>query len=204
MEMLHWKGRSCLFSLGDSGYIQLRLNAVHHFSNPQTHAFNTPYQLSVVPPKILRLNRLFGGKQLSDSPNDSNVASHQVRHGDVFIFATDGVWDNLSPTDILKIVSRQMSGFQAWIAGDKGTTVSETLHKLTQEGGIPKQHENTLQTLLAVNIVEEAKAASVDTRRDGPFAKEVQRHYPQENYHGGKVDDICVVVAVVVRNTEKP
>lgn len=116
------------------------------------------------------------------------------------MFATDGVWDNLSTTDIMKIVSRQMNGFHAWVAGEKGTTVSENLHELTREGGIPKHHENTLQTLLAVNIVGEAKAASMDTRRDGPFAKEVQRHYPQENYHGGKVDDICVVVAIVVEN----
>ncbi len=191
---------SCVLSLGDSGYIQLRLNAVHHFSNPQTHAFNTPYQLSVVPPKILRLNRLFGGKQLSDSPCDSNNMNHSVRHGDVLMFATDGVWDNLSTTEILKIVSRQMTSFRAWVTGADGTTVSKKLHQLTQEGGIPRQHEDTLQTLLAVHIVREAKAASMNTKRDGPFAKEVQKHYPLEDYHGGKVDDICVIVAIVVQN----
>jgi len=149
---------------------------------------------------MLRLNRLFGGKQLSDSPSDSNNVNHSVRHGDVFMFATDGVWDNLTTADILKIVSHQTTSFQAWVTGEKGTTVSENLHQLTQEGGIPKRHENTLQTFLAVNIVGEAKAASMDTRRDGPFAKEVQRYYPQESYHGGKVDDICVVVAIVVQN----
>ena len=153
-----------------------------------------------MPPKILRLNRLFGGHQLNDSPKESNISNHQVRHGDVFIFATDGVWDNLTTADILKIVSRHMNGFQAWEAGEKGTVVSEKLLQLTQEGGIPKQHENTLQTLLAVNIVGEAKAASMDSRRDGPFAKEVKRHYPQENYHGGKVDDICVIVAIIVQD----
>ena len=125
-----------------------------------------------------------------------------MRHGDVLVFATDGVWDNLSRPDMLKIVSRQMTGFQAWVAGEKGITVAETIHDLTQEGGIPKQHENTLQMLLAVNIVGEAKMASVDTKRDGPFAKEVQRVYPHENYHGGKVDDICVIVAIVVENVE--
>ena len=155
-----------------------------------------------MPPKILALSRLLGGKQLNDSPADSDDTAHQVRHGDILIFATDGVWDNLSQLELLKIASRQMTGFQAWVTGDNGTEVSDALYELTQEGGIPKQHENTLQTLLAVNIVGEAKAASLNTRRDGPFAKEVQRHYPDENYHGGKVDDICVVVAVVVR-TEK-
>lgn len=126
--------------------------------------------------------------------------NHSVRHGDVLMFATDGVWDNLSTTEILKIVSRQMTGFRAWVTGVDGTTVSKKLHQLTQEGGIPRQHEDTLQTLLAVHIVREAKAASMNTKRDGPFAKEVQKHYPLEDYHGGKVDDICVIVAIVVQN----
>ena len=187
-------------SLGDSGFIQFRLNAVHHFSKPQTHAFNTPFQLSVIPPKILALSRAFGGGQLSDIPEDSNDTSHEVRHGDVLLFATDGVWDNLSARELLKLVSRQMTGFHAWKTGDGGTYVSKRIHDLTQDGGVPKQYEDTLQTLLAVNVVEETKAASTNTQRDGPFAKEVQKLYPQENFHGGKVDDICVIVAIVVQD----
>lgn len=191
-------------SLGDSGFIHIRLNAIHFFSNPQTHAFNTPFQLSIVPPRMLALSRLFGGQQLHDSPRDSNYSDHQVRHGDVLIFATDGVWDNLSSVELLKIVSRQMLGFQAWATGDNGTIVTDRLAHLTTTDGIPrKTHENTLQTLLAVNVVGEAKRASENTRRDGPFAKEVKRFYPHETYHGGKVDDICVVVAVVVDTQRK-
>jgi protein phosphatase PTC7 len=42
-----------------------------------------------------------------------------------------------------------------------------------------------------------AKQASVNTKRDGPFAKEVKKYYPHEGWHGGKVDDICVVIAIV-------
>ena len=154
----------------------------------------------MIPPKILALSRLFGGKQLSDSPKDSNDTSHELRHGDVLIFATDGVWDNLSTRELLKIVSRQMIRFDAWNTDEKGTTVSERIQNLIQTGGIPQQYENTLQTLLAVKVVGEAKAASMNTQRDGPFAKEVQKLYPHENYHGGKVDDICVIVAIVVQN----
>ena len=200
MAVIPWSRLTLSNSLGDSGFIHFRLNAVHHFSNPQTHAFNTPYQLSVVPPKILALSRLFGGKQLNDSPEDSNDSSHEVRHGDVLIFATDGIWDNLSTRDMLKIVSGQMTGFHAWETGEKGTIVSERIHDLTREGGIAKQHENTLQTLLAVNVIGEAKAASMNSKRDGPFAKEVQKFYPHEDFHGGKVDDLCVIVAIAVQN----
>lgn len=135
---------------------------------------------------------------MSDYPRDASVTDHQVRHGDVLVFATDGVWDNLSSVDLLRIVSRHMTSFQAWQVGEKGLEVSDHIRDLTTEGGIPKEHENTLQTLLAVTITGEAKMASLNTKRDGPFAREVKRFYPGEDYHGGKVDDICVVVAIVV------
>ena len=117
----------------------------------------------------------------------------------MLIFATDGVWDNLSQLEVLKIVSRTMTDSQAWVLSEdqNGISVSDTLSSLTT----PSRNANTaklLQTQLASHIVAEAKRASEDSRRDGPFAREVQRHYPGENYRGGKVDDICVVVAVVV------
>ncbi|KAL8806592.1 MAG: hypothetical protein Q9182_001239 [Xanthomendoza sp. 2 TL-2023] len=185
-------------NLGDSGFVQFRLNAVHHSSNPQTHAFNTPFQLSIIPPKILARSRIFGSMPFRDFPRDASVTSHEVRHGDVLLFATDGVWDNLSSNELLQIVGRYMAGFQAWQASEKGTMIGKELGVLTKKGGIPKEKESTLQTLLAVAITGEAKSASQNSRRDGPFAKEVQRFYPHEEFHGGKVDDICVVVAVVV------
>ncbi|KAL8772279.1 MAG: hypothetical protein Q9209_002491 [Squamulea sp. 1 TL-2023] len=189
-------------SLGDSGFAQFRLNAVHYDSNPQTHAFNTPYQLSIIPPKILARSRVFGSMPLRDFPRDASVTDHEVRHGDVLVFATDGVWDNLSSNELLQIVSRYMTGFQAWQASDQGTVIGKELGQLTEEGGIPKEKENSLQTLLAVAITGEAKAASQNPRRDGPFAKEVHKFYPHEDFHGGKVDDICVVVAIVVDAAE--
>ncbi|KAL8752107.1 MAG: hypothetical protein Q9184_005840 [Pyrenodesmia sp. 2 TL-2023] len=185
-------------NLGDSGFVQLRLNAVHYYSNPQTHAFNTPYQLSIIPPRILARSRIFGGMPLRDYPRDASVTSHVVRHGDVLVFATDGVWDNLSSSQVLKIVSDEMSKLQAWQTGDKGTSVGSQLEDLTKERKEPDQEDSLLQTRLAKVIARKAKAVSEDPRRDGPFAKEVQKFYPREDYHGGKVDDICVVVAVVI------
>lgn len=116
------------------------------------------------------------------------------------MFATDGVWDNLSSLDLLRIVSRQMQGFQAWEASKNGVAVSDMIHDLTRAGGTTKMQESTLQDLLAVHITEEAKIASLNTRADGPFAREVQKFYPHEDFHGGKVDDICVIVAIAVKD----
>ena len=110
------------------------------------------------------------------------------------------MWDNLSQLELLKIVSRRMTDEQAWVlSGDQnGISVSDSLATLTTPAGNTNAGTVLLQTNLASHIVAEAKSASEDSRRDGPFAREVQRHYPGEDYRGGKVDDICVVVAVVV------
>jgi len=187
-------------NLGDSGYVQLRLNAIHNYSEPQTHAFNTPYQLSVIPEKILAQAAAFGGMQLHDMPKDANVSQHSLRHGDVLVLASDGCWDNLSAQDILRIVSRLMIGARAWEHTEDGIKVSPRLHSLIEadDGSSGATEIQSLQTFLAVGITSEAKAASVNRKLDGPFAKEVQRYYPNEHWRGGKVDDICVVVAVVV------
>ena len=187
-------------NLGDSGFVQLRLNAVHSYSEPQTHAFNTPYQLSIVPKKVLARQAVFGGTQLCDFPKDANASQHDLRHGDVLVFASDGVWDNLSRQDILRIVSRIMIGSRAWVHTENGIEVGSSISKfiMTDDGKHGAEEElPSLQSFLAVGVTGEAKAASVNTKLDGPFAREVQREYPHENWRGGKVDDICVVVAVV-------
>lgn len=213
-------GRVELANLGDSGSVLLRLAAVHHYSIPQTHGFNTPYQLSVIPPRMRAQASVFGGSFLEDSPKDAAVTNVQMQHGDVLVLATDGVFDNLNNQDILKAVTSRMVLTGAWTATeDSGVGVSDTLSGLTVPGGLatafpppknsaapqPNEKENTalgstftLQSLLAASIAGEAKIASVDFRRDGPFAKEAQRYYPGDYYRGGKVDDICALVIVAV------
>ncbi|KAF5617866.1 PTC7-2C phosphatase [Fusarium tjaetaba] len=190
-------------NLGDSGFLQLRLNGVHTYSEPQTHAFNTPFQLSLVPPSVAARMAAFGGAQLSDLPRDADVTQHALRHGDILILATDGVLDNLFNQDILRIASRVLVSTGAWVMTDAGgVRVADSLEPLVE---FPEASEGkrtaTLQSALATEIVTAAKRASVNTKLDGPFAKEVHKYYPQENWHGGKVDDICVVVAVVNETT---
>lgn len=159
--------------------------------------------MSIIPPKILARSRALGGEPLSDYPSDASITSHQVRHGDVLIFATDGVWDNLSAQDLLKLVSRQMKDVQAWVLGERGLQVGDVLSNLTQRGsGTEKLGNDTLQTALAVSVTAEAKSASMNSFVDGPFAKEVQKFHPLDDYRGGKPDDICVVVVIVVEGSQ--
>lgn len=194
-------------NLGDSGFLQLRLNGINAYSEAQTHAFNTPYQLSLVPPSVAAKAAAFGGGQLSDLPRDADVSQHRLRHGDVLIFATDGVLDNLFNQDILRLASEVLVSSGAWVMTEAGgVRVADSLDALVTpaEAGSDKalakkkrDRATTLQSFLATTIVSAAKSASMNAKVDGPFAKEVQKYYPQENWRGGKVDDICVVAAVV-------
>jgi protein phosphatase PTC7 len=189
-------------NLGDSGFLQVRLGAVHHYSNPQTHAFNTPYQLSIIPPQIIAQSAIFGGMPLSDLPEKAELSSGQLRHGDVLILATDGVWDNLNPQEVLNIVSSQMRSHGVWTdTENQGLVVSDEITEHIRPGGLSgTKGRQTIQGLVAGAVAGEAKLASMNDRRDGPFAKEVQKYYPEEGYHGGKVDDICVIALVAVED----
>jgi protein phosphatase PTC7 len=210
-------GRMRIANLGDSGFLQLRLGAVHHYSNPQTHAFNTPYQLSLTPPEILAQAMIFGGLPLNDKPDRADLADHMLRHGDVLVLATDGVWDNLNSQDILSIVSHHMRATGAWLRSeDQGYVISPVLSELVDLELAPRKHKlrisetvdittqqfplatGSLQSVLAAAIVGEAKNASLSSKRDGPFAKEMQKQFPYDPWHGGKVDDISALVIVAV------
>ena len=205
VALLKEDGNLEVANLGDSGYILLRLNGVLAASEPQIHAFNTPYQLSVVPPAVLAKAKIFGGNPLMDQPRDAEVYHHGLRHGDVLILASDGVWDNLFTTNILQIVSHVMQEGGAWTtnSADAGVEVAQDLGPLTE---VPEYQPSALknppepvalQSVLATQIVAAAKSASMNRNRESPFVREVRKYYPHDAYHGGKVDDICVVVAVV-------
>lgn len=178
-------------NLGDSGFIQLRLNAIQNASEPQTHGFNTPYQLAVVPDFMKRKSSMFGGSYLSDLPQDAIVSQCRLQHGDVLVFASDGVWDNLSRSEILKTVSKIMLENQAWKHTSEGISVSRDLLTF-----LHNKSATSLQSILAASIMIESKVASMNVSRDGPFAREVHKYYPRESYRGGKIDDICVLVAI--------
>jgi protein phosphatase PTC7 len=115
------------------------------------------------------------------------------------VFASDGVWDNLNSQDILRIVSLRMTALQAWRVGDNGMILDDAFGRLTDYDEAEVSQVDTLQGLLAASIAGEAKMASLDIRRNGPFAKEVRRYFPGENWDGGKPDDICVIVCVVLQ-----
>ncbi|KAI6793017.1 protein serine/threonine phosphatase 2C [Hortaea werneckii] len=192
----------------DSGFLILSPGKVAARSVAQTHAFNTPYQLSKIPPRMQAQHAIFGGsKQLSETPKDADVEHHQVGHGDIVLFATDGVWDNLSAQDVLQIVTKVMEEHGYWFRSHNfpgaeallnASRISQIARSLSPQRR--EEMENFLPALLAQAVMREAKVAGLDSRRNGPFAKEVNMYYPQEGWQGGKPDDIAVVVGIAVED----
>lgn len=182
-------------NLGDSGYAHLSPNRLNFVSDPQTHAFNTPFQFSKMTRAIAQQTAHFGGRPFDDKPSDASVSRLVLQHGDVLIFATDGMWDNLSSTDILYTTCRVMIGLAGWIVTPTGEViVGPELGELALR---PQKREFGLAAALATALLNEAKAASNDRKKDGPFAKEYNRHHPVGPfYRGGKPDDICILVVV--------
>lgn len=205
-------------SLGDSGFVILRQGKVHYASQPQTHVRPAPAPLPVCTYAYLhtRLQDFNFPLQLvyipahspaevtpSDTPEMSTTSSHQLQEGDVVLFATDGVWDNISAQEILRGVSAKMLETHCWKIPVEGEGIKTSAKHLTA-ATMTKEDHVPLHTALARTVIRMAKSASMNTKRDGPFAKEVQRLFPNENYHGGKVDDITVIVTVVKKNYPTP
>jgi protein phosphatase PTC7 len=204
-------------SLGDSGYVHISPFRLSHRSAPQTHSFNAPYQLAKIPSRMRAQMRLFGGLDAQDGyyrangghyeelPSDADVYGHEVAHGDVLVLATDGVWDNLAAQDVLRTVCGVMVRQGAWRVPDDGDGAEAAPAKIVMPGfaamAAGGEGDDGLPSLVAAEIVRAAKMASLDARRDSPFTKELRRHHPDQNYTGGKPDDICVVVVLAVGST---
>ncbi|KAK9238439.1 phosphatase 2C-like domain-containing protein [Lipomyces kononenkoae] len=181
----HGNGTLQAANLGDSGFFIFRDGKIHYMSIPQTHYFNAPYQLAIIPQKIIEQNARHGSKNFDDKPSDADLSTHKLKHGDVVLFCTDGILDNLLPSDCLRIVNEEMISQGNWIVDRRSGDIQAAGD--TQYSGVDT---------LAKRLVAAAFKASIDPKTDGPFAIEAQRQM-KVLYKGGKPDDITAVIMFV-------
>jgi protein phosphatase PTC7 len=166
-------------NLGDSGYSIFRQGRLYRQSKPLLHTFNTPYQMAIIPDSL----KIQNSQRIDDKPSDATLSTHTLHHGDVVVFATDGLIDNLFAHEILNIVTDTMTRTSSW-----------TYNKAT--GEIEPSDNMTGASELASALVKHAALYSMDTQRQTPFTQELKRHVNVTTY-GGKPDDVTVVCLLV-------
>lgn len=193
------KGMLRSANLGDSGFLLLRpgtsssdttnraddeevvggLHTVHYQSKPQTHGFNTPLQLSKLPPEYR-----FDGS-IDSQPSHSATWNVRVRDGDIALIATDGFWDNVSTPEVLQLV--------AFIRRKHRTAWIERMSDISTDN---VAEERDLANVLAYNLLSYARMCQFSTSKTSPFERDAARH--GIHYPGGKVDDIALIVSLIV------
>lgn len=184
-------GQLGVANIGDSALLLLRQQEVDSTvglrcagrTREQQHAFNCPFQLSLLPtpedyPELVRQGKEKLVRAIQrrpdakvDKPQDADLYSFEVQEGDLIVVGTDGIFDNVYLHEICQLAGSALGPL---------------------EPGGP-----TDPAKLAQAICKAAFHRSTDRSARSPFAD----HAKQAGlYHkGGKMDDITCVCAWVVR-----
>jgi len=167
-------------NLGDSGFMILRrgkqrLEIVAR-STEQHHRWNCPFQLTRLPPA---LSKKFPGFAC-DTPNDSDKYTIPIQEGDLLLVFTDGLRDNLHDKEIRHVTECALPPGVSYLVG------------------LPEY--KTAPESIAKALVLAAFERSRDPKAMVPFAKGCRKNGYE--YEGGKEDDITVVAAWVVQDSE--
>jgi len=163
----HADGKLYTANIGDSGFLVFRRGRVVHRSHEQQHYFNTPFQLSLPPANMAT-------EVLSDAPESADRYEFSVEHGDVILLATDGIFDNIPDSVLVKEVGSLQ----------KGTVAPDAAE---------------IQAC-ANSIALIARKLSQDESFLSPFAKNARAN-GFSNVVGGKEDDVTVILAAVSLNS---
>lgn len=221
-------------NVGDCGLVVMR-NADFHFSTrPQHHMFNQPYQVG------------FDDRLDFDFADEESV---DVAPGDLVILASDGVWDNLRASEVVRIAadglqkpvvrSKPLRGHcpvkidvpprrprkerpadsSLSVSSSSGSEADSSRARLMDAGGQidvntfatrvrkrlldgvqSEQSAESLQLLkpIAKEIVRRCCGVAYDPSANSPFARKARLEGLEMS--GGKLDDITIVVALVVRS----
>ncbi|OWB52353.1 hydrolase activity protein [[Candida] boidinii] len=155
-------------------------------SKEQTYYFNAPYQLSIIPEHILEAGRKRNAKYLINQPSDADVYNFKLERGDVVMFSTDGVGDNVCPDDIGIFITDELAAAQDKLIKSK--------QESAKTNGIFEKPEELGD--LNKKLVRGVKKLSLNTNFKSVFSQKLSEMTGQD-YVGGKPDDITSVFIYV-------
>lgn len=167
-------GKLKALNLGDSWFGVFRRDENSKYkcieqSAEQVYYFNAPYQLSIIPEDFLESAKKKGSKYLMNEPNESAPYSYDLKAGDIVVFTTDGMIDNVFPDDIELYLNDNVI---------EGVNLSENLGEL-----------NKL-------LVQQTTVLSLNTNFKSAFSQKLTSLTGQD-YIGGKPDDITSVMVYI-------
>mmetsp|Transcript_23682 Transcript_23682/g.23570 ORF Transcript_23682/g.23570 Transcript_23682/m.23570 type:complete len:150 (-) Transcript_23682:15-464(-) len=146
--------------MGDSSYMILRphdprapykLNKIYR-SSEQQHYFNCPYQCG--PTK--------------DHPYKGVDEVHNIKHNDIVIAATDGIWDNVFDDQIISVIKEEVNN-------DGNLNDPQKASQKIAKIAFDQSHDKEFESPFQINSIASKS----------------------KNYYGGKKDDITVIVSQV-------
>lgn len=132
-------------NLGDSWCGLFREYKLVEETKFQTHGFNTPYQLAKIPKQILRQAELQGKKYIIDPPEHCDEYVWDLQKGDVVVFATDGVTDNVVPQDMEIFLKDQFDSEHA--LHDVSAQLVQEVVKVSKDPNFPSAFAQELSRL---------------------------------------------------------
>lgn len=84
-----------VLNLGDSWCGVFRNYTCVNQTRVQTLGFNTPAQLSIIPPDLKAQAARQGSHYIENKPEDGDLYQFELQKGDIVLFVTDGVIDNV-------------------------------------------------------------------------------------------------------------
>ncbi|EGW30653.1 uncharacterized protein SPAPADRAFT_142659 [Spathaspora passalidarum NRRL Y-27907] len=133
-------------NLGDSWCGVFRDFKLIHETNFQTHNFNTPYQLSKIPRHIQRQAEMEGRRYIVDTPDLADEYVWKLQSGDLVMFATDGVTDNVVPQDI-EIFLKDQLGENSKKLDEVATTFVKEVVTVSKDHNFPSAFAQELSKL---------------------------------------------------------
>lgn len=197
-----------VINVGDSGLMVVRNSRVIYRSKPTHRGFNHPFQLSHAD---------------SNDLVDVRPVSVNVRAGDVIIYGTDGLWDNVFERNISRAVTNHHERLKAItrteIVGcniESGLMERENYPATKRFKQFILEHEtqhtagnNTTANSMALSLEELAFElgemacfGACSETQTSPFEREAKR--AGEVHRGGKIDDVTIVVAVIIPVEAEP
>ncbi|KAH9946132.1 protein serine/threonine phosphatase 2C [Epithele typhae] len=147
-------------NLGDSGFVVMRGSSVVYQQRSQTHFFNCPKQLSKLPTSQKRFPRA-----CVDHPSDADLFELRLRHGDIIVAYTDGLSDNVFPSEMVAICSLVSRQFQ----------LSKRTLTPTGEMEVETSNEELEVQAMSERIVDYARMCMHNRKRISPFERAAAR-----------------------------